>query len=116
MCATQVCESGSRGPVVGRSIDRKYRVERLVAEGGMGAVYRATHLELDRPVALKIVRPDVLSDPAILGRFRREARALVRLMHPHIVRCYDAGAGPETGAYLVIEWLEGCSLRDELED
>ncbi|HKX30901.1 MAG TPA: protein kinase, partial [Blastocatellia bacterium] len=95
-------------------IDGKYRLEQLIAHGGMGAVYRATHLQLDRKVALKILRAEFLSDPTISERFSREARAAARLKHPNIVAVYDYGMLRPSGAYLVMELIEGRSLREEM--
>lgn len=95
-------------------IDHKYRLERLIAHGGMGAVYRARHLQLDRPAAIKILRAELLADPTVSERFNREARAAARLKHPNIVAVYDFGFLPNGGAYLVMELIEGRSLREEM--
>jgi serine/threonine protein kinase/ketosteroid isomerase-like protein len=95
-------------------IDGKYRLERLIAHGGMGSVYRALHVQLDRAVAIKILRAEFLSDPTIRERFNREARAAARLKHPNIVAVYDFGGLPSGSAYLVMELIEGRSLREEL--
>jgi serine/threonine protein kinase/ketosteroid isomerase-like protein len=95
-------------------IDGKYKLERLIAHGGMGSVYRAHHMQLDRAVAIKILRAEFLSDPMIRERFSREARAVARLKHPNIVSVYDFGELPEGGAYLVMELIEGRSLREEM--
>ena len=100
-------------------IDGKYRLEQLIAHGGMGAVYRATHLSLERPVAIKILRAELLEDAVVRERFHREARAAARLKHPNIVAVYDYGLLPgfvqgEGGAYLVMELIEGRSLREEM--
>ncbi|QQS48076.1 MAG: protein kinase [Acidobacteriota bacterium] len=97
-------------------IDQKYRLEQLIAHGGMGSVYRASHLTLDRPVAIKILRPEYLDDPTIRERFSREAKAVARLKHPNVVSIYDYGLLPgdqpdRCGAYLVMEFIEGLSLR-----
>ncbi len=95
-------------------IDGKYRLEKLIAHGGMGSVYRATHWQLERPVALKILRAEFLADPTVTERFHREARAAARLKHPNIVAVYDFGLLPCGGAYLVMELIEGRSLREEM--
>lgn len=95
-------------------IDDKYRLEQLIAHGGMGAVYRATHLALERPVAIKILRAELLADSVVRERFHREARAAARLKHPNIVAVYDFGLLPNGGAYLVMELIEGRSLREEM--
>ncbi|MGE0126967.1 MAG: serine/threonine-protein kinase [Blastocatellales bacterium] len=98
-------------PVV---IDGKYRLEQLIAHGGMGSVYRAIHQQLERPVAIKILRAEFLADRVIAERFNREARAAAKLKHPNIVAIYDFGFLPNGGAYLVMELIEGRSLREEL--
>jgi serine/threonine protein kinase len=100
-------------------IEGKYRLEQLIAHGGMGAVYRATHLQLERSVAIKILRAEFLADPTVSERFNREARAAARLKHPNIVAVYDFGllpgkVPPNGGAYLVMELIEGRSLREEM--
>ena len=101
--------------LVGKVIDGKYRVDALHGSGGMGSVYRATQVNLDRTVALKVVRGDFLKDAVITERFKREALAVARLKHPHIVTVYDFGIMAEGGAYLVMEFLEGRTLRAEIQ-
>jgi serine/threonine protein kinase len=96
-------------------IDGKYRLEQLIAHGGMGSVFRATHQQLDRAVAIKILRAEFLTDPTIRERFNREARAAARLKHPNIVAVYDFGMLAKGGAYLVMELIEGRSLREEMK-
>jgi serine/threonine protein kinase len=95
-------------------IDGKYRLERLIAHGGMGSVYRAVHQQLERNVAIKILRAEFLADQVIAERFNREARAAAKLKHPNIVAIYDFGFMLNGGAYLVMELIEGRSLREEL--
>ncbi|MGQ9896196.1 MAG: WD40 repeat domain-containing serine/threonine protein kinase [Acidobacteriota bacterium] len=98
-----------------RIISGKYRLDALIGQGGMGSVYRATHLELDRTIALKIVLPDFVSNHETLERFRQEARAAARLNHPNVISVYDFGILPTGQAYLAMELLTGHSLREELE-
>jgi serine/threonine protein kinase len=95
----------------GTAIDGRYRVEGLVAEGGLGVVYK-----LDRSVAVKVLRGTAGSDPSAARRFEREALAVARLRHPHVVMTIDYGIAPEVGAYLVMELVEGRSLREELRE
>ncbi len=95
-------------------IEGKYRLEQLIAHGGMGSVYRATHLSLERAVAIKILRAEFLADATARERFNREARAAARLKHPNIVAVYDSGHLPNGSAYLVMELIEGRSLREEM--
>src|SRR5690349_5679024 len=73
----------------GLVLDGKYRLDALVAEGGMGAVYRATHVMLGKKVAIKLIRAELGSSPEIVRRFQREARAANALNHPNIVAVYD---------------------------
>ena len=99
----------------GRILDGKYRIDALVGEGGMGAVYRATHLHTTRAVAIKVIRPHLIRHQEFIERFRREAEAAGRLRHPNVVDVTDFGfagiAGGEV-AYLVMEYLDGCTLAD----
>jgi serine/threonine protein kinase len=98
----------------GRLIDGKYRVEGLLGSGAVGAVFRATQIDLERPVALKVVRPEAAANPVSLKRFKREAVALGRIKHPNIVTIHDSGTIDGAAAYFVMELVEGHSLRDEL--
>src|SRR5262245_3468386 len=83
----------------------------LLGQGGMGAVYKARQVKLDRLVALKVLPNAVGSDPAFAERFAREARALARMQHPHIVSVHDFG---EAGGhyYLLLEYVDGMNLRE----
>lgn len=104
----------------GTRITEKYQLDRLIGRGGMGAVYAGTHVELARPVAIKLLLPQLLADPQALERFRREARAAARINHPHVAGVYDFGvlnaAGTDAAgggeAYLVMELVEGQTLRE----
>jgi serine/threonine protein kinase len=86
-----------------------YEVESVVGAGGMGILYRARQLRLDRPVALKIVEPEVARDPVVRERLRREARTLAALDHPNVVPLYEAGEENGT-VYVVTRWVEGTEL------
>jgi serine/threonine protein kinase len=98
-----------------RMISEKYRLDRLLGRGGMGAVYSGTHVDLDRPVAIKLLLPDFTADQDALERFRREARAAARLNHPNVADTYDYGSLPEGGAYIVMELIEGQTLRERMD-
>jgi len=100
---------------VERVVDAKYRLDRLLGRGGMGAVYEAEDLRLGRRVAVKIVTGGFLGDGAALRRFAREAQASARLVHPHIVRVYDYGSLGGEAAYLVMERAPGITWRALLE-
>src|SRR3989449_10218481 len=104
---------------VGQTLDEKYRLERLLGQGGMGAVYLATHLGTERYVALKLITPQFMRNEEFVERFKREARAAGRLRHPNVVDVTDFGftrVGPERVAYLVMEYLDGCTLGDILTE
>ena len=99
---------------VPRVIDNKYRLEELLGRGGMGAVYRARDMRLDRFVAIKVVRAELLGDTDARTRFKREAQIVARLHHPSIVAIYDYGTLTNGGAYLVMELVRGEDLRHVL--
>jgi serine/threonine protein kinase len=104
---------------VGQTLDEKYHLERLLGQGGMGAVYLATHLGTERYVALKLITPQFMRNEEFVERFKREARAAGRLRHPNVVDVTDFGfarAGQESVAYLVMEYLDGCTLSDVLAE
>jgi serine/threonine protein kinase/tetratricopeptide (TPR) repeat protein len=88
----------------------RYRIERPLSRGGMGAVFEATQLGLDRPVAVKVLLPALSRDARMQERFRREARSAAALRHPNIVQIYDYGIS-EHGPYIVMELVRGESLR-----
>ena len=88
-------------------------VMELLGRGGMGAVYRARQINLDRPVAVKIMSPELSVQPAFDERFRREARTLAKLSHPNIVTIYDFGQAGEY-CYLVMELVDGVNLREAI--
>ena len=105
--------------LVDQIVDGKYRLEGLLGRGGMGAVFRATHLGTDRVVALKVIAPALADEPEYLARFSREARACGRLRHPGIVDVTDFGIAHHNGrplAYLVMEFLDGCTLAEVLRE
>jgi len=99
---------------VGQTLDEKYRVEERLAAGGMGAVYRARHLLMDRPVAIKFLHQRLVEDEAARVRFLTEARAAVKLRHPNAVSVTDFGHTSEGSVYIVMELLEGRTLREIL--
>jgi serine/threonine protein kinase len=102
---------------IGEVLDEKYHLEKLLGQGGMGAVYLATHLGTERPVALKIIAPEFMRNDEFIERFKREAKAAGRLRHPNVVDVTDFGfahRGSERVAYLVMEYLDGCTLADVL--
>jgi serine/threonine-protein kinase len=104
----------SADPFVGRTLDEKYIVEERLGAGGMGAVYRARHLSMDRPVAIKFLHQQLVEDEAARLRFQTEARAAVKLRHPNAVSVTDFGHTAEGCVYIVMELLEGRTLREIL--
>ncbi|HET6851875.1 MAG TPA: serine/threonine-protein kinase [Pyrinomonadaceae bacterium] len=101
-------------PFVGRTLDEKYCVEERLGAGGMGAVYRARHLLMDRPVAIKVLHQRLVEDEAARVRFHMEARAAVLLQHSNAVSVTDFGQTSEGCVYIVMELLEGRTLREIL--
>jgi hypothetical protein len=92
-----------------------YRIEGLLGKGGMGSVYRATQLSMNRPVAFKVLAPRLAGDPAFVGRFRREARAAGRLHHPNLVTVHDSGEADGL-VFFSMELVEGQSLKAVLKE
>jgi len=99
----------------GAVLHQKYRLEELLGEGGMGAVWRAHHLQLDLPVALKVLRGDGPKNEVLSERLRIEARAAARLVHPAIVRVLDVDSTEAGDPFIVMELLDGESLASVLE-
>jgi serine/threonine-protein kinase len=97
----------------GEIVAGHYRLDTIIGRGGMGYVYRARNLELDEPVVLKFIDPAIAQDPVARARFRREAKALVRLRHPGIVTMREFGTH-EGSLFLVMELLEGQTLGARL--
>ena len=87
----------------------RYRILELLGSGGMGMVFKAEHRLMERVVALKIIRKDLMDRPAAIERFPQEVRAAARLVHPHIVTAYDAEQAGDVH-FLVMEYVEGKSL------
>ncbi len=97
-------------PFLGAVVNGKFRVEALVGQGGMGKVYRARHLTLDREVVLKLLHRAYSSDPQIVQRFQREARAASRLDHPNSIAVLDFGAAEDGTLFMAMEYLAGRDL------
>ncbi|HEY3579126.1 MAG TPA: protein kinase, partial [Pyrinomonadaceae bacterium] len=94
------------------TLDEKYFLEERLGEGGMGTVYRARHLLMDRPVAIKVLHPRFVDNEAARTRFQLGARAAVMLHHVNAVSVTDFGQTSDGYVYLVMELLEGRTLRD----
>jgi serine/threonine-protein kinase len=99
---------------VGTVLEGAYRLTRLLGEGGMGAVYEAVHIRLDKKVAVKVMARELAGSGEALARFRREVQVTSKLAHPHIVHVSDFGTAPGGEPFLVMEYLEGEDLADRL--
>ncbi len=103
--------------MIGREIGGRYRLEAPLGEGGMATLWRAVDQQLDREVAVKILRPQYSADPGFAGRFRQEARAAASLSHPNIVSVYDYGTDPDGETqYIVMELVNGQDLAAILRE
>jgi len=99
----------------GTLVADRYRILELLGEGAMGAVYRAQHVKVPRPLAVKVLHAEVCGDPEIAARFEREAIASAVIDHPNVVPAIDFGQLPDGSFYLVLEFAGGRSLRSELQ-
>jgi hypothetical protein len=97
-----------------RMLAHRYRFERRLGEGGMGMVYESLDTQLGRHVAVKLIRPDLTSSPEAVARFRREAKTAASFTHPNVITVHDFGVAEDQRAYLVMELLQGSTLRQEL--
>jgi hypothetical protein len=104
----------SDDPALGKVIAGRYRLEARIGEGGMGIVYRARHVLIDRVVAVKLIRPDLRGETHLRAWMLREARAANRVDHAHIIDIHDIGETDEGELYLVMEYLVGTPLSTEL--
>ncbi len=104
----------SDDPALGKVIAGRYRLEARIGEGGMGIVYRARHVLIDRVVAVKLIRPDLRGETHLRAWMLREARAANRVDHAHIIDIHDIGETDEGELYLVMEYLIGTPLSTEL--
>src|ERR671937_2350831 len=98
---------------IGTLVGGRYRLDAEIGRGGMSTVYRAFDTVLERPVAIKLMHREIASDSDQLERFRREARAVAQLNHPHIVTVIEAGEDDQR-PYIVFEYVEGETLKDRI--
>lgn len=102
-----------RDSLIGRTLDGRYRIESLIARGGMATVYVANDLRLRRNVAVKVMHTSLAEDPEFVHRFEREAHAAAQLTNPHVVAVHDQGRDANTGViYLVMEYVVGRTVRE----
>lgn len=97
-------------------IDNKYQIEEKIGEGTTGTIYRATHLQLQAPVAIKLMRRDLVNNPTAIERFRREAYAAMKIRHPNAIAVTDFGITSDDLVYVVMEFLVGSSLSERLNE
>ncbi|HHH28265.1 MAG TPA: serine/threonine protein kinase [Polyangiaceae bacterium] len=101
-------------PLIGKVVAGRYRLESRIGEGGMGLVYRARHVLIDRVIALKLIRPDLRAETHLRAWMLREAKAANRVDHAHIIDIHDIGETEDGELYLVMEYLVGTPLSAEL--
>jgi serine/threonine-protein kinase len=102
--------------LVGQVLSERYRIDAVLGEGGMGAVYRAEHLLMHKRVAIKVLHPEMTRMPEVVQRFEREAMAAANIDHPHVAAAYDFGKLASGAFFLVLEYVEGKALRDVIAD
>src|SRR5437868_10601624 len=100
------------GALVGRTLEDKYRLEALLGSGGMCYVYRATHIQMGKQVAVKILKPHLAADTALSQRFEQEARAASRIHHPNAINVMDYGIGEGNTPFIVMEFVNGITLGE----
>ena len=101
--------------ITGQTLADKYRVEERISEGGMGTVYRGTHILMDKTVAIKVLHPALAADDKIVARFSREARAASRISHPHALNVTDFGESGNGVVFLIMEYLRGRTLKEVVQ-
>ena len=98
--------------LLGQILAGKYRIDERLSEGGMGTVYKGTHVLMDKTVAVKVLRPSLAADEKIVARFSREARAASKISHPHALSVTDFGEDENGTVFLVMEYVDGRTLKD----
>ncbi len=99
-------------PRIGSVLAGKYRLDARIGRGGMGTIYKGLHVMLGKPVAVKLINPDLVTSPEMAGRFQREARAASQLDHPNIAIVHDLGQTEDGTLYIAMEFIEGESLKE----
>jgi len=117
LCGAKLPKTQSEGddPLLGRIFARNFRIEKLLGVGGMGKVYRATQLSLDKPVVLKLLHAHYAHDETLVARFHREARAASRLNHPNSINIIDFGQDDDGTLFMAMEFLHGRDLFTVLQ-
>jgi serine/threonine-protein kinase len=109
--AVKVIDRAASDPMIGRTVAGRYRIEARLGEGGMGAVYRVEHTHMRKKLALKVLHREMTSQTEIVARFEREAMASAHIEHPNVAAATDFGQLEDGSFYLVLEYVEGTSLR-----
>src|ERR1041385_8499835 len=104
--------AGGATALIGLTISDRYRIESLLGEGGMGAVYQAEHTQLRKRMAIKVLHPEMTRLPEVVARFEREAMAAAHIDHPHVVAATDFGKLDDGSFFLALEFVEGAGLRE----
>ena len=112
---TQTVLDEQADPLLGSVIADRYRIEQMLGVGGMGTVYRAEHVRLRKPMAVKVLHRELTSNREVVARFEREAIAAARIDHPNVVTANDFGTLENGSFFLVLEYIDGQSLRDVLD-
>jgi len=127
-CGTEYSDANTLCPIDGIALEKtddsllgqvlagKYRIDERLSEGGMGTVYRGTHVLMDKTVAVKVLRPSLAADEKIVARFSREARAASRISHPHALSVTDFGEAENGVVFLVMEYLSGKTLKEIIRE
>ncbi|MBL8148324.1 MAG: tetratricopeptide repeat protein [Blastocatellia bacterium] len=115
VCADDGAVLEAADPMLGQLLEGKYRIEKRIGTGGMATVYLANRVQIGDNVAVKILNAESLKNPLAVARFRREAQAAARIKHSGVVTIHDLGNLPEGNTFLVMEYVDGYSLRDELK-
>jgi serine/threonine-protein kinase len=108
-------DGGPASLSVGEVVAGRYRVDAVLGEGGMGIVYRAEHLHLRKPLAIKVLLPEWSAVPEVVARFEREAVAAGNIQSPHVAAASDFGRLPDGSCFLVMEYISGRTLRSVLD-
>jgi serine/threonine protein kinase len=110
-----VHDEPTNDPLIGHLLDESYRIDSWLTDGGMATIYRGTQVLLDRPVAIKVTRSDLRQDPETRLRFKRELKLSRTVSHPNVVSVYDGGVIENGQTYLVMEYLVGHTLDQEVQ-
>jgi serine/threonine protein kinase len=105
-----------RDPLVGSNLADRYQIESVIGRGGMGVVYKARHQLMDKFMAIKMLHSHLVAEPEAVKRFHREAKTVSQVKHHHIITLYDFGMSAQRQPYLVMDYLEGTSLKNVIKE